>query len=147
MEYEVIYNRFLSRAKDKRLANLSDRDYSEIMSDYLHNSLGQPYVRRIFETVELDDDAEELTYTLKTPHVEDSASDDEFVIGVLSQAMVIEWMANNLDADLYLALAIGGKEEKTLKNDLKANYGRLEYLRRELQRDVRDHGYYNGTYT
>ena len=145
MEYEVIYNRFLSRAKDKKLASLSDRDYSEIMSDYLHNSLGEPLVRRIFESVAFDDDAEELTYTLKTPM--DSASDDEFVVGVLSQAMVIEWMKNNLDADLYLAMAIGGKEEKMLKNDLKINYARVDYLKKELQRYIRNHGYYNGSYT
>lgn len=145
MEYEAIYNRFLSRAKDKKLASLSDRDYSEIMSDYLHNSLGEPLVRRIFESVAFDDDAEELTYTLKTPM--DSASDDEFVVGVLSQAMVIEWMKNNLDADLYLAMAIGGKEEKMLKNDLKVNYARVDYLKKELQRYIRNHGYYNGSYT
>lgn len=145
MEYEVIYNRFLSRAKDKKLASLSDRDYSEIMSDYLHNSLGNPFVRRIFESVVFDDDAEEFTYTLKTPM--DSASDDEFVVGVLSQAMVIEWMKNNLDADLYLAMAIGGKEEKMLKNDLKVNYARVDYLKKELQRYIRNHGYYNGSYT
>lgn len=145
MEYEVIYNRFLSRAKDKKLASLSDRDYSEIMSDYLHNSLGNPFVRRIFESVAFDDDAEEFTYTLKTPM--DSASDDEFVVGVLSQAMVIEWMKNNLDADLYLAMAIGGKEEKVLKNDLKVNHARIDYLKKELQRYIRNHGYYNGSYT
>lgn len=145
MEYEVIYNRFLSRAKDKKLASLSNRDYSEIMSDYLHNSLGNPFVRRIFESVAFDDDAEEFTYTLKTPM--DSASDDEFVVGVLSQAMVIEWMKNNLDADLYLAMAIGGKEEKVLKNDLKVNHARIDYLKKELQRYIRNHGYYNGSYT
>ena len=145
MEYEEIYNRFLSRAKDKKLTSLSDKDYAEIMSDYLHNSLGQPYVRRVFSTIEFDDDAEELTYELKTPI--DSASDDQFVIGVLSQAMVIEWMSHNLDADLYLALAIGGKEEKVLKNDLKTNYSRIDYLKKELQRYIRNHGYYNGTYT
>lgn len=145
MEYEVIYNRFLSRVKDKKLASLSDRDYSEIMSDYLHNSLGNPFVRRIFESVAFDDDAEEFTYTLKTPM--DSASDDEFVVGVLSQAMVIEWMKNNLDADLYLAMAIGGKEEKVLKNDLKVNHARIDYLKKELQRYIRNHGYYNGSYT
>ena len=115
------------------------------MSDYLHNSLGNPFVRRIFESVAFDDDAEEFTYTLKTPM--DSASDDEFVVGVLSQAMVIEWMKNNLDADLYLAMAIGGKEEKVLKNDLKVNHARIDYLKKELQRYIRNHGYYNGSYT
>ena len=144
MEYEDIYNRFLSRAKDKKLASLSDKDYSEIMSDYLHNSLGQPYVRRIFDTIGFDDDAEELTYELKTPI--DSASDDQFVIGVLSQAMVIEWMSQQMDADLYLAMAIGGKEEKMLKNDLKVNHERIDYLKKELQRYIRNHGYYNGSY-
>lgn len=145
MEYKKIYSRFLSRIKDKNLLKLSSDDFYDLMSDYLHNSVSNPMVRKLFTTLLLNDEVQELEYELINSI--DEKSDYEFVIEIISQSLVIQWMTHNLDTDLSLALTIGGKEEKVLKNNLKDNYARLDALDKQLQRTIRNHGYYNGTYS
>lgn len=144
MELETVYNRFLSKVKDKKLIGLSDNDYSEIMLDYLENGLAIPYVEKIFSSVSVDPDTEEMTYTLVNQI--DDESDERFVIDILSRAMVVAWMDHHIDTDLVLALAIGGKEEKVLKNDLKNNMERRETLKKDLQKVIRDRDYYYDSY-
>ena len=144
MELETVYNRFLSKVKDKKLIALSDDSYSEIMLDYLENGLAIPYVEKIFSSISVDSDSEELTYELVNP-VNDE-SDERFVIDILSRAMVLAWVDHHIDTDLTLALAIGGKEEKVLKNDLKSNMERRETLKKDLQKVIRDRDYYNDSF-
>ena len=144
MEYETIFNYFLSRIQDRSLLGLSETDYSEKLIDYLTAALSYPEVRNIFVEVSRDDDAETLTYTLVSPI--DENADSRFVLDVLTRGMVVAWMGEHLDADYYLALAIGGKEEKMLKNDLKTNHERYDYLKRDLQKTISRHGYYTGSF-
>lgn len=144
MELETVYNRFLSKVKDRKLLNLSDCDYSEIMLDYLENGLAIPYVEKIFSSISIDSDNDKLSYTLAKPINDES--DERFVIDILSRAMALAWMDHHIDTDLTLALAIGGKEEKVLKNDLKSNMERRETLKRDLQKVIRDRNYYNDSF-
>ena len=144
MELETVYNRFLSKVKDRKLLNLSDCDYSEIMLDYLESGLAIPYVEKVFSSISIDSDNEELSYTLANPI--NSESDERFVIDILSRAMALAWMDHHIDTDLTLALAIGGKEEKVLKNDLKSNMERRETLKRDLQKVIRGRNYYNDSF-
>lgn len=144
MELETVYNRFLSKIKDRKLVNMSYCDYSEIMLDYLQNGLAIPYVEKIFSSISVDSDNEEITYKLVRPISDES--DERFVIDILSRAMALAWMDHHIDTDLTLALAIGGKEEKVLKNDLKSNMERRETLKKDLQKVIRDRDYYNETF-
>lgn len=144
MELKTIYNRFLSRIKDRKLLSLSDSDYAEIMLDYLESGLALPYVEKIFISYSIDSDNEEFTYKL-VKSISDE-SDERFVIDILSRAMVLAWTDHHIDTDLTLALAIGGKEEKVLKNDLKSNMERRETLKKDLQKVIRDRDYYNDSY-
>jgi hypothetical protein len=121
MEYEVIFNRFLSRIKDVSLLSLEERYRNEMLQDYLTGALGIPYVRKIFSTVGTDDDYGELSYTLADDFTTDVDSADRFVLEVLVQAMTVEWLRPQIDNALNLAMVIGGKEEKVLQNNLKVN--------------------------
>ncbi len=140
MELEAVYNRFFSKVKDKKLIHISSVGYSELMRDYLENGLAIPYVEKIFSSVSLDSDNEEINFELVNPV--NAESDERFVIDVLSRAMVLAWMDHNIDTDLSLAIAIGGKEEKMLKNDLKYNMERRETIKKDLQKVIRDRDYY-----
>lgn len=146
MEYEVIFERFLSRIKDVSLLSLEERYRNEMLQDYLIGALGIPYVRKIFSTIETDDDYGELSYTLADDFTTDVDSADRFVLEVLVQAMTVEWLRPQIDNALNLAMVIGGKEEKVLQNNLKANMQRLHDAEIRLQKYIRDHGYYQGNY-
>ena len=114
MEYETIFNRFLSRIKDVSLLSLEERYRNEILQDYLTGALGIPYVRKIFSELEANNDYEELTYKLADEFRSDADSNDRFVLEVLVQAMTVEWLRPQIDNALNLTMVIGGKEEKVL---------------------------------
>lgn len=95
LAYEDIYSRFYTKVKAYDLLNDYDQDTAyEVMCNYLHDSVADPIVRGLFSTVTLDDDEEILTYTMD--FVLDESSDAEFVLKVLSEAMVYEWLLSKV---------------------------------------------------
>lgn len=128
MEYNEIYESFLSRVKDPSLLAMSSRDLKSILADYMRRGLARPEVRKLFSSISRDDDFEEITYTLNTRIGSgDSASEDAFVEEVIVQAMAIEWMRPQVDNSISLTpYIIGGKEEKALKNTLNINLSQLK---------------------
>ena len=145
MEYNEIYESFLSRIKDPSLLAMSSKDRKSILADYMRRGMARPEVRKLFSSVNRDDDFEELTYTLKTGIGSgDSASEDDFIEEVIVQAMAIEWMRPQVDNSVALSpYVLGGKEEKTLKNTLSTNLDQLKRNEIILQKFIRNHGYYN----
>ena len=65
---------------------------------------------------------------------------------IFAQGMVIGWMRPQIDKNINLAAFIGGKEEKTMLNNYKANIERLERLERNLQKFIRNYCYLNNDY-
>lgn len=147
MEYNDIYESFLSRVKDPSLLAMSSRDRKSILADYMRRGMARPEVRKLFSSVTRDDDFEEVTYELKSNfRFRDSESSDDFVEEVIVQAMAIEWMRPQVDNSVTLSpYIVGGKEEKALKNTLSINLAQLKRNEVELKRFIRDHGYYNAT--
>lgn len=145
MEYNEIYESFLSRVKDPSLLAMSQRDRKSILGDFMRRGLARPEVRKLFSSISRDDDFQEITYSLKTKIGSgDSDSEDAFVQEVIVQAMAIEWMRPQVDNSVTLSpYIVGGKEEKALKNTLSTNLAQLKRNEVQLKRFIRDHGYYN----
>jgi hypothetical protein len=144
MKYEDIYSRFYLKQTDPSLFKCSKEDAYEIMSGWLHSIASLPYVRKCFSNISFDDDLEELTYSLVKSV--DTDSDNEFVTEVFAQGMVICWMRPEVEKAINLAIAIGGKEEKSILNNYKTNIARLDSLELKLKKMIRDYGYNNGSY-
>ena len=145
LEYQSIYSCFLSKITDKKILKYSEEDFEEIALDYLHNTIAITYIRNLFQEITFDDLLKTIEFKLIKSI--DKISDENFVKNTIAEGMVIQWMNQNLDTDLSLAVIIGGKEEKMLKNDYKANLSRLNDLEKKLQKSVRNYGYYNGKYS
>ena len=128
MEYNTIYESFLSRVKDPSLLAMPSKDRKSILADYMRRGMARPEVRKLFSSVVRDDDFEEVTYALKSAYqFDDSASADDFVEEVIVQAMAIEWMRPQVDNSVALSpYIVGGKEEKALKNTLGVNLDQLK---------------------
>ena len=145
MTYEEIYSQFYSKETDPTFFKKYSKDEAyELMRTWLHSIVATPYVRKCFSTITLDDELLELTFELKNSIDEDS--DNFFVKDILAQGMVICWMQQQIDKTVSLATVIGGKEEKTILNNYKANIARLNDLKVQLRKTIRDYGYANNKY-
>ena len=145
MTYEEIYSQFYSKETDPTFFTKYSKDEEyDLLRDWLHSIVGIPYIKKCFSTITLDDELMELTFELANP-VDDN-SDNYFVKDVLSQGLVICWMQQKVDNVVNLSVVIGGKDEKTILNNYKANITRLEDLKIQLRKTIRDYGYINNSY-
>lgn len=144
MTYEEIFSQFYLKETDPGLFKLSKEDAYEKMKGWLHSVATIPYVRKKFSILTLNDDIEELDFTLVKSI--DENSDEDFVKEVFAQGMVICWMRPQVERNINLAVVIGGKEEKAMLNNYKTNITRLETLEKNLKKFIRDYGYLNNDY-
>ena len=140
MTYEEIYSQFYSKIDDPTFFKKYSKDEAyELMRNWLHDVVALPRVRKCFSSILLDDEIMEITFQLVTPLDDDS--DYYFVKNIFSQGMVICWMQQKIDKAVSLATVIGGKEEKTILNNYKNNIARLEQLKVQFAKTIRDRGY------
>ena len=145
MTYEDIYSQFYSKIDDPTFFKKYSKDEAyDLMRGWLHSIVGIPYLRKRFSSITLDDEILELTYVLINSVDEDS--DNYFVKDILAQGMVICWMQQKIDKAVSLATVIGGKEEKTILNNYKNNMARLNDLKIQFRKIIRDYGYINNDY-
>lgn len=144
MTYEEIFSQFYLKETDPSLFKISKEDAYDKMKGWMHSVAAIPHVRKKFSVLTLNDDIEELTFSLVDSIDEDS--DKDFVKEVFAQGMVICWMRPQIERNINLAAVIGGKEEKSMLNNYKANIARLETLEKNLKKFIRDYGYFNNDY-
>lgn len=145
MTYEEIYSQFYSKETDSTFFKKYSKDEAyDLMRSWLHQIIGEPYVRKCFSSISLDDEILELTFQLRNP-VNDN-SDNCFVKNIFAQGLKICWMTKEVDHIRNMAVVVGGKEEKTLLNNYKHNKDRLESLEIKLRKTIRDYGYINNDY-
>ena len=145
MTYEEIYSQFYSKIKDPTFFQKYSKDEAyDLMCNWLHSIVGLPYFKKCFSSISLDDEILELTFQLKKSVDEDS--DNYFVKDIFAQGMVICWMQQEIDKAVSLATVIGGKEEKKILDNYKSNIERLEGLKVQFRKVIRDYGYYNNDY-
>ena len=145
MTYEEIFSQFYSKIEDPTFFQKYSKDEAyDLMRTWLHSIVAEPYIRKCFSSISLDDEVLELTFELK--HSVDKDSDDYFIKSIFTQGMVIAWMKKKIDANVKLAAMIGGKEEKAMLNNYKPNVLRLEQLEIQLRKMIRDYGYIYNDY-
>ncbi len=145
MTYEEIYSQFYSKIDDPTFFKKYSKDEAyDLMKTWLHSVVALPYLKKRFSSIVLDDEILTLTFELAQPVDEDS--DNDFVRDILAQGMVICWMQQKIDKAVSLATVIGTKEERTILNNYKNNMARLEDLKVQFRKIIRDYGYVNNNY-
>ena len=144
MTYDEIFSSFYPLVTDKDFFNLPENYAYKLMSGWLHSAVSVPYIRKIFNVITLDDEIMECEYELKNSIDEDS--DRNFVLNILSQYMVIQWLRPKVDSQINIARMIGGKEEKNLQANYKSSMERLKDLELNLRKFIRDYGTENNSY-
>ena len=144
LSYSTLFSRVLNKINDPKELQLNENDLLEIYTERLHSVVGKPRVRRLFSTLTLDDEIQEMTFTLNNSVDEDS--DTDFVLEVLALGMAIEWLQPQVDSVIHTSVMIGGKEEKKLLDNHKNMIDRLDSMKKEQNKMIRDYGYMYNSY-
>lgn len=144
LSYSMLFSRVLNKINDQKELSLDESDLLEIYTERLHSVVGKPRVRRLFSSLSLDDEIEEMTFTLNNSV--DEESDKDFVLEILSLGMAIEWLQPQVDSVIHTSVMIGGKEEKKLLDNHKNMIDRLDSMKKEQNKMIRDYGYMYNSY-
>ena len=144
LSYSTLFSRVLNKINDPKELSLDESDLLEIYTERLHSVVGKPRVRRLFSSLSLDDEIQEMTFTLNNSV--DEESDKDFVLEILSLGMAIEWLQPQVDSVIHTSVMIGGKEEKKLLDNHKNMIDRLESMKKEQNKMIRDYGYMYNSY-
>ena len=139
LSYSTLFSRVLNKINDQKELSLDESDLLEIYTERLHSVVGKPRVRRLFSSLSLDDEIQEMTFTLNNSV--DEESDKDFVLEILSLGMAIEWLQPQVDSVIHTSVMIGGKEEKKLLDNHKNMIDRLDNMKKEQNKMIRDYGY------
>lgn len=144
LPYETVFSRTRGRVNDPKELSLSENDLLDIYTERLHNVIGKPRVRRLFSSIAFDDEIQQIDFTLNNSV--DKASDIDFVTDLLILGMTIEWLQPQVDSILHTSVMIGGKEEKKLLDNHSNMIKRLDSMKTELNKMIRDYGYMYNSY-
>lgn len=142
--YDKLFSRVLNKINDPKELSLNTDDLYEIYVERLHSVIGHPRVRRLFSSISLNDEIQELSFTLN--HSVDKYSDEDFVLELLTLGMTIEWLQPQVDSVLHTSVMIGGKEEKKLLDNHRNMIERLDSMKKEQHKMIRDYGYMYNSY-
>ena len=144
LSYSTLFSRVLNKINDPKELSLNESDLFEIYTERLHSVVGKPRVRRLFSSISLDDEIQEVTFTLNNSV--DEESDKDFVLEILTLGMAIEWLQPQVDSVIHTSVMIGGKEEKKLLDNHKNMIDRLDSMKKEQNKMIRDYGYMYNSY-
>lgn len=140
-EFSEIYSRFYLRVKDYEMSGMEEKMVNEILLGYLRSTLSKPMVRRLFSSITLDEDVEEIEYELRNSLDEDS--DKNFVEEVLALGCVSEWASPRYHSTLLTSQLLTNSEQKYYSQaahlaEMKELY---EKTQTDLRKLIRDYGY------
>lgn len=140
-EFNEIYSRFYLRVKDYEITGFKEKLVNEMLNGYLRSTLSKPMVRRLFSSVIIDDDVEEVEYELREPLDEDS--DKDFVEEVLVTGMVSEWVNPRYHSTLLTSQLLSNSEQKfySQSQHLAEMKAMFEKSQTDLRKLIRDRGY------
>ena len=144
LSYSTLFSRVLNKINDPKELSLDESDLFDIYIERLHSVVGKPRVRRLFSSISLDDEIQEMTFTLNNSV--DEESDKDFVLEILSLGMAIEWLQPQVDSVIHTSVMIGGKEEKRVLDNHKNMIDRLDSMKKEQNKMIRDYGYMYNSY-
>ena len=144
--YEDIYSRFYLKIKDFDLAAQSEKLAKEMMNGWMKSVLSKPYIRRLFDEIEIDDDVEEINFELKFPVSE--SEDQDFVEEMIVLGMIEQWISPQYYSVLNSAQMFTNSEQKFYSqanhmSELKSMY---HFAHNGLRKLIRDRGYIYNSY-
>lgn len=144
LSYSTLFSRVFNKIDDSKELSLDMNDLVEIYTERLHSVVGKPRVRRLFSSIVLNDKVQSMDFELNNSV--DEYSDKDFVLELLILGMSIEWLQPQVDSIKHTSIMIGGKEEKKILDNHKNMINRLDGMKNEMNKMIRDYGYLYNSY-
>lgn len=144
LSYSTLFSRVFNKIDDPKELSLDMNDLVEIYTERLHSVVGKPRVRRLFSSIVLNDKVQSMDFELNNSV--DEYSDKDFVLELLILGMSIEWLQPQVDSIKHTSIMIGGKEEKKILDNHKNMINRLDSMKNEMNKMIRDYGYLYNSY-
>lgn len=146
IQFETVFNYFLGYVTDFDFLELDESDLAELEVEYLHKALSKPYLRRLFSSLSIDDDGEEVTFEMV--NATDDDQDGDFVSDILAKSMVVEWLQPQVKSKLNTAQMFTGKNRTwySQANHISELRAMLEEAQLDVRRTIRDRGYIYNSY-
>ena len=141
VSHDTIFSRFLAKIKDYSFLSLPSDTAYDFMREWLHSTVSKPHIRKLFESISLDDEIMTIQFTLV--NTIDDEYDLDFVIEVLVQGMMIEWLTPRVNSMENISQMFSGSEEKfySQSSHLSEIQTLLKSLKNEQRKLTRNHGY------
>lgn len=147
IQYDEIYSRFFTKVEAYDLIDEDMMDTSgEFMCNWLRSSVYEPYIRRLFKAVSMDDDEEVMGFEMR--YEIDEGTDLEFVINLLSWGMVYNWVAPKVYSITNIVQHFTSSDQKYYSQA--SHLSQLQAIKSEAEAKmralVRDRGYLYNSY-
>lgn len=144
--YDEIFVKFLGNIQDFDIPNMDNSDVNSMMIEYLHNALSKVYVRRLFKSVNFNDEEKTLTYELNI--IIDEEQDKDFITRIVAKGMVVEWLSPLVKSKLNISQMFTGSEQKfySQSNHLSELRALLDDSKRELEKEILDRNFEHNAY-
>lgn len=146
LNYEKIFSRLFSKIEAYDFIELSEEMLDEFLCNWIHSAAANPYVRRLFASLVLDDELKELSYKMR--YIVDEFSDEEFVIEILALGTAIAWLEPKINSITNVAQFFGSKDERWFSqaSHLSELRGLFNDFKKQQRRMIADRGYAWNTY-
>lgn len=144
--FDEIFSRFMLKVTDYSFVEMEDDLVYDMMIGWMVSTLSKPYVRRIFSSLVVDEDLEEIEFELANP--ENEQSDADYAMEVIATGMVVEWVTPQVNSVINTQQMFSGKELSwySQANHLAELQNLLKLSSSTLRKLIRDRGYYVNSY-
>ena len=147
LSYDEIYSRVLDKITDYDFLEYSDSEIYESLNRKMKSVISKPYLRRLFSSIVLDDEIQQLTYELN--YTVDTDADKDFICEAIALGIVAAWLEPKVKTtNLIHQQFTSSKESKwyNQKDHLAELKDLLKTCKLEQQAIIRDRGWINNTY-
>lgn len=148
LKYDNIFNLFLGSIRDYEFCNLNEVARNECLVEWLHASLANPYISRLFTLLDFDDTTQIISYELEEPSQKPKI-DKDFVISIFAKQMVYQWLNPKINNTVNLSQAFLSNSDSKFyaqANQINSILSVYENADLDVRRMIRDRGYIKNSY-
>ena len=146
LSYDEVFSEFLGNITDPVMAKLDENSAIEYLSEYLHKAVSPSYVRRLFSSIKLDDEVQQITYEMAKKIGDDA--DNDFVRTMLGKSMAVQWLNPQVNSRVNIAQMFTGSDFKfySQASHISEIRGIKEDMEKDLQSYILSRGYVYNNY-
>lgn len=148
INFNEIYSRFFSKVEafDFLYEEVSAEALAAHMSEWIAATLSHPHIRKLFKTIEVNDEDGTITYEMN--YEMDEYSDKQFLINVMAYGMVRAWLEPKVRSITNVVQNFGTSDAKfySQSSHLSELRALIEDSEREIRSLVGNRGAFNNKY-